>query len=361
MNDEPYATSGTSSASANVEDRVLTQGATTRKVLRAIIHENPSDPDAVVRIALIHQRKRADDSWEDQEGASLNTLKAGEAAKFTLSSADTLALRRALDGLYEIYEQRGVPRGKQRLVVLPEDQAIRADRRRASLIRELLERDDADELWADLLSHAPDRAARLGQMVAQRQRAEGLRRFEEMLNGEYPEEAWQEFLDANTWIFGYGLNYRVLRTMQAQPNYGGTGVDRRGGRRGDYLQSTDGAVRFTVLLEIKTPQTRLLRTEYRNGAYGASNELAGALSQVQTSCHVWQMEGAQNPRNYELLKGVMTVRPKGILVIGHSSQLDSYDQKVAFELLRRNTIDPEIVTFDELHARARFIVAEHGP
>ena len=95
MSDEPYATSGTSSASANVEDRVLTQGATTRKVLRAIIHENPSDPDAVVRIALIHQRKRADDSWEDQEGASLNTLKAGEAAKFTLSSADTLALRRA--------------------------------------------------------------------------------------------------------------------------------------------------------------------------------------------------------------------------------------------------------------------------
>ena len=360
MSDESFRVTGSSSNSATVEDRVLAETATTRKVLRATIHENPHDPDATVRVTLVHQRKRADDAWEDEDGPSLNALKAGEAAKFTLSSADTLALRRALEGLYEIYEQRGVPRGKQRLVVLPEDQAIRADRRRASLIRELLDRDDGDELWSELLSHAPDRAARLGQMVVQRQRASGLRQFEQMLTGEHPEDAWQEFLDANTWIFGYGLNYQVLRTVQAQPNYGGAGVDRRGGRRGDYLQSTDGAVRFTVLLEIKTPQTKLLRTEYRNGAYGASHDLAGAVSQVQTSCHVWQTEGAQNPRNYEQMRGVLTVRPKGILVIGHASQLGDHDQKVAFELLRRNTIDPEIITFDELHARARFIVAEHG-
>lgn len=359
MDDDTYSTHATSSRSANVEDRVLVEGATTRKLLRAIIHENPADPDATVRIALIHQRKRADDSWEDQAGPSLNHLKIGEAAKFTLSSADTLALRRALDGLYEIYEQRGVPRGKQRLVVLPEDQAIRADRRRASLIRELLEREDGDALWAELLSHAPDRAARLGQMAVQRQRANGLRQFEQLLGTEQAEGAWQEFFSANTWIFGYGLNYQVLRSVQAQPNYGGSGLDRRGGRQGDYLHSTDGAVRFTVLLEIKTPQTKLLRSEYRNGAYGASKDLAGALSQIQTSCHVWQTEGSQHPRNFESLKGIVTVRPKGILVIGHTSQLANHDQKVAFELLRRNTIEPELMTFDELHARARFIVAEH--
>jgi hypothetical protein len=359
MGDESYQTSSTSSATAIVEDRVLTQGATTRKVLRATIHENPNDPDATVDVTLIHQRKRQDDSWADEEGPSLNTLKAGEAAKFTLSSADTLRLRQELDALYEIYEQRGVPRGKQRLVVVPEDQAIRTDRQRASAIRELLECEHSDELWSELLAHAPDLATRLGQLAAQRQRIAGLRQFEQMLGAEHPEDAWQSFLEANTWIFGYGLNYQVQRTVQAQPNYGGTAVDGRGGRRGDYLQATGGDVRFTVLLEIKTPQTKLLRSEYRNGAFGASRELAGSVSQVQTSCHVWQTEGSRSPRNHELLGGILTVAPKGILVIGHTAQLDSYDQKLAFELLRRNTIDPEVITFDELHARARFIVAEH--
>lgn len=359
MADDTYSTNSNSRVTAQVEDRVLSQGPSTRKVLRATIHENPSDPDAIVRITLVQQRKAQADLWTDEGGPPRGALEAGEAAKFTLSSAATLALRRELEALYEIYEQRGIPRGKQRLVVFPEEQAIRTDRNRASAIRQLLESVDRDGLWPELLAQVPDLAARLGQMAAQRQRADGLRRFEQMLDGEHHEGAWQDFLDANTWIFGYGLNYQVQRTVQSQPNYGGAGVDRRGGRRGDYLQATDGAVRFTVLLEIKTPQTKLLGAEYRNGAYGASKDLAGAISQVQTNCHVWQMEGARTPRNHEILDGVLTVQPRGILVIGHASQLDGYDRKVAFELLRRNTIDPEIITFDELHARARFIVAEH--
>jgi hypothetical protein len=196
-------------------------------------------------------------------------------------------------------------------------------------------------------------------MAAQRQRVLGLRRFDQMLRDEHPEDSWQDFLDANTWIFGYGLNYQIQRTVQAQPSYGGSGVDHRGGRRGDYLQATVGDVRFTVLVEIKTPQTRLLGGEYRNGAYAVSRDLVGAVSQVQTGCHVWQTEGSQSLRNHELLGGVLTVQPKGILVIGHTSQLEGHEQKVAFELMRRNLVEPEIITFDELHARARFIVAGH--
>ncbi|MFO7568130.1 MAG: Shedu immune nuclease family protein [Enhygromyxa sp.] len=358
MDDDSYSTSSTSRSTAIVEDRVLSQGSTTRKLLRAQIHDNPREPDATVGITLVHQRKRPKGAWEDLPGRPLSALEAGEAARFTLSSTDTLRLWRELEALYEIYEQRGVPRGKQRLVVVPEEQAVRTDRRRAAALRELLADEDAEALLAELLSSAPDLATRLGQLAGQRQRVAGLRRFDVMLGGEHPEQAWQEFLAANTWIFGYGLNYQILRTIQEQPNYGGAAVDRRGGRRGDYLQATEGAVRFTVLVEIKSPQTRLLRGEYRNGAYGASSELAGAISQVQTNCHVWETEGARNLRNQGALAGALTVRPKGILVIGHGSQLASHDQKLAFELLRRNTLDPEIITFDELHARARFIVAE---
>lgn len=356
MDDESYQTRSSSSDAAIVEDRVLSETSTTRKLLRAVIHENPAEPDATVRVALVHQRKRPDQRWEDLPGPTLSSVKAGEAVKFALSSSDTAKLRRELEALHEIYEQRGVPQGKQRLVVVPEDQAVRTDRRRASALRELLDSEDADRLWAELLASKPDLATRLGELAAARRRADGLAQFERMLNEEHPESEWQDFFEHNTWIFGYGLNYQIQRPLQTQPNYGGAAVDRRGGRRGDYLQATAGAVRFTVLVEIKTPQTPLLGSEYRNGAYAASKPLAGGVAQVQTHCHVWQTEGADSPRNRELLGEVLTVRPKGILVIGHAAQLERYDQKVAFELLRRNTIDPEIITFDEIHARARFIV-----
>jgi hypothetical protein len=36
------------------------------------------------------------------------------------------------------------------------------------------------------------------------------------------------------------------------------------------------------------------------------------------------------------------------------------DQYRSFELLRRHTTRPEIITFDELYERAKFIVANEG-
>lgn len=57
-----------------------------------------------------------------------------------------------------------------------------------------------------------------------------------------------------------------------------------------------------------------------------------------------------------LKQGVFTVQPKGILVIGHSGQLADAPKRNTFELSRRNVLTPEILTFDELCERAKFIV-----
>lgn len=56
--------------------------------------------------------------------------------------------------------------------------------------------------------------------------------------------------------------------------------------------------------------------------------------------------------------------PKSFMVVG-SLQEFMTDRGVnqeryrSFELYRRNTYSPEIITFDELFERARFIVAQH--
>jgi hypothetical protein len=70
------------------------------------------------------------------------------------------------------------------------------------------------------------------------------------------------------------------------------------------------------------------------------------------------LEGDRQNENAELLvrQGISTYQPKGILVVGHTGQLDSPNTRASFELFRRNLHNPQIVTFDELLARAQFVV-----
>lgn len=112
-------------------------------------------------------------------------------------------------------------------------------------------------------------------------------------------------------------------------------------------------------MEIKKPNTELFGpTQYRNGAWELNKQLTGGVSQVQVNCSKWEKEGSQTEDNREALlkEQIFTVQPKGILVIGHTNQLSEISKRNSFELFRRNTVNPEIMTFDELFERAKFIV-----
>jgi len=113
------------------------------------------------------------------------------------------------------------------------------------------------------------------------------------------------------------------------------------------------------LVEIKKPDTDLLgNEEYRNGAYELGKNLVGGVAQVQANCRKWEKEGSESEANKEsfLKERIFTVLPKGILVIGHTNQLDEVSKRNTFELFRRNVVNPEIITFDEIYERAKFIV-----
>jgi hypothetical protein len=58
---------------------------------------------------------------------------------------------------------------------------------------------------------------------------------------------------------------------------------------------------------------------------------------------------------------VFSYRPKSYLIIGNLSEFKTdlginQEKYSSFELLRKNMISPEIITFDELYERAKFIV-----
>jgi hypothetical protein len=180
------------------------------------------------------------------------------------------------------------------------------------------------------------------------------------------ESHWTHFFQSNKWVFGYGLKYQILRPEQQQPYLGGQAVTGRGALRGDTLASTVGHIRFTVLVEIKTPATPILGTElYRNGAWKLSEEFTSAISQLLAQIDYWNREGSRSDSSRDSLegRGSNTVQPQGILVIGSLSQLNQ-DQDPAvnramretFERFRQSIHGICIITYDELYERARYIV-----
>ncbi len=359
---DQYTTKSTSKHTATVADRVLSESTITRKVLRSELIDNAKNPDAAVKVTIVHQRKKKDDDWEDLPAESLAKLKAGENAKMSLSTDETLCLFEELQALSAIFKEKGILWGKKQLVVGFDAEVLKVPPQRKSIIQTLLNENHSEEIWRELVEKQPDLATKLSLARLQSKRAEALEEFQQSLVDRRGEPYWQDFFQRNTWIFGYGLKYQFLHTIQAQPHYGGMSVSGRGDERGDYLAASSGDVRFTVLVEIKKPGTELLRNDpYRNGVFAASSELAGAISQVQINCRKWEVEGASLEQNAEMLKGenVFTVRPKGILVVGTTDQVQELDRRNSFELLRRNTMNPEILTFDELYQRARYIV-EHA-
>jgi hypothetical protein len=188
-----------------------------------------------------------------------------------------------------------------------------------------------------------------------------------------PEALWQRFFERNTWIFGYGLSYQFLTALdqrKLEQVVSGADVSERG-KRTDALMKTQARINSLCLVEIKRHDTRLLAARpYRAAAWPPSDEVTGAVSQVQATVQaaverigrkLIPEDDDGNPTGETLFN----VQPRSFLVVGSLDEFHSpagiNEAKVrAFELYRRNVVRPEILTFDELLARARFIVEHEG-
>jgi hypothetical protein len=338
----------------------------TRRILRTqIIPSNVHDATALVSASILAQRRgvgpaKRSEPWEDADHFSLATMRAGEQVKLDLGPNQTKRLFLALIGRYKgagTYDQIMAEIGTT--VVDGTDVSILRGRER-DIVQKLL--DEGDEVWDLLEELQPDVFKALALRKQHEARETALSEFaEKMESGDWDEGDWEQFFKDNTWIFGYGLAYQFLSTIQNQPHYGGTGFEGTGAERGDFLMGTEAAARFTVLVDIKKPETPLLaRKPYRGEAiYRVSSEVGGGVAQLQANCATWFSEGAQSQRNVRKLggMGIHTHEPKGILVVGRTAEFAGDDDKAgSFERFRRRLQNPEIITFDELYERARYLI-----
>ncbi len=352
---QAYTLSGTSNKTATVlEDLVIKETTTTRTIFRAEIIDNPKDTSATVKGVFVHQKKSTKAEWEDIDELKFNTLKNGEGAKWYLSCGD---LKRLYDLLRQLYSlDSETPWGEQKYLVITDENKI-------DVIQQLLKQGLSEEYWQELLSFKPELAHQLAYTHIYEERKKVISEFEESLFDETKNENyWQTFFMENPWIFGYGLRYQFLNILGDRPYVGGKTFENKEGRESDFLLHTVAEVKSTVLVEIKTPATKLLEEKkYRNRTYKLEGEFIGAISQIQLACKTWEIEGSRDINNIRSLEDrkIYTYEPKGILVIGNTKALeDDIDRYHTFETFRQKLHNPEVITFDELLERAKHILGD---
>lgn len=233
------------------------------------------------------------------------------------------------------------------------------------VIRSLIESDTSAE---DVVAVARRRA-----VIDQFARMMNDNDFFDALVEEHPKKSkegvWQSFFEENQWIFGIGLSGHLLLGWDSEQLEkivvgAGLGVP---GKRADAVLKTAGVVGMIAFAEIKHHRTELLAKDtYRSGAWAPSKELAGAVAQSQTTVQLaveklsitveaTTDEGFAIP---ELATHVY--RPRSFVVAGSTAEFvdgatggRSEGKIRSFELFRRNLYEPDVLTFDELLARAK--------
>jgi hypothetical protein len=220
-------------------------------------------------------------------------------------------------------------------------------------------------------------------VVAQASRRDAVSKFRQMLDDAAyfdtltetegkgsKERVWQLLFEKNPWMLGVSFANQLLTAWDhSKLEQVVNGFDISGpGKRTDALMRTAGRVRSMVFLELKTHLTDLLGAKYRSGCWPPSTELIGGVSQIQGTVHravtaigerlqSVDESGCDIPGDFTYL-----IRPPSMLIVGTLSQLqsatlgDHQDKIRSFELFRRSIVDTDIITFDELYAKASFLV-----
>lgn len=185
------------------------------------------------------------------------------------------------------------------------------------------------------------------------------------------EDVWENFFENNPWIFGYGLQLvscEGLDDKKLEQTVVGNDIIDGTGKRIDALLKTKGSISKILFCEIKTHLPNLLIEGYdRPGVFVPAKELRGAVAQIQKTIHkvtlklqanfLKPVKGNCDPTGEEIL----FVKPRGIVVIGKLDDFKTenginYEKLSSFELYRQQVSGIEIITYDELYERVKFIV-----
>lgn len=165
-----------------------------------------------------------------------------------------------------------------------------------------------------------------------------IKEFEDNLENNISENAWGKYLKKNLFL----LESKYVKILPE------LNVILRGSRNVDFgMVDTKG---YLDIFEIKKPTTNLLSSDTDRGNYYWHSDTVKAIVQAEKYLYNAERKAstlADDIKREERIE-VKVIKPRAILIIGHSSQLDNDNKKEDFKVLRKSLKNIEIVLYDEL-------------
>ncbi|MBI3984773.1 MAG: DUF4263 domain-containing protein [Candidatus Levybacteria bacterium] len=160
------------------------------------------------------------------------------------------------------------------------------------------------------------------------------------------EERWQKFFTQYNWIFSQLFSFPVL-IFKDKAYVGGKGIENANGKISDFIYKNK-LTNNIAFIEIKTHKTPILIDKpYRgNDVYSVSKDMSGAVNQVLDQRDNFQKE-FYSLKSKSKNKNFESYNSKCIIITGSLSKL-SEEEKKSFDLMRSNSRDVDIITFDEV-------------
>lgn len=181
--------------------------------------------------------------------------------------------------------------------------------------------------------------------------------------GNASEEFWQRTIAENAVVISQLFSFPVV-IFGGKSFVGGTRVDNKGGKLVDFLFKNQ-LTASTALLEIKTPLTHLLGSEYRDAVFPPSRELAGAITQVLTykdTLTKGHSNLLEDSSYSESARPFHTFDPQCLLIAGNFQQEIGTNKAKhrSFDLFRNSLRKVEVITYDEVFTKVEHLLTLLG-
>lgn len=167
------------------------------------------------------------------------------------------------------------------------------------------------------------------------------------------ERYWQTFFDDNAFALQQVFGAPMV-SVHSGASVGGRGLSGSGDKIADYLFK-NSLTNNVALVEIKKPSTKLLNAqEYRQGVFGPSKDLNGAVTQVLDQAYnlTKNLTGLkESSRQWDLESYAISC----FVVAGRTPSVTDPAKQKSFELYRANSRSVTIVTYDEILERLRLL------
>jgi hypothetical protein len=359
----------TSLNSATCSDVILRDKTNTRLLFRPELVDNPRDDAAAVRGTFIYQRKGPKDTWQDAATISLSTLKKDEGFKLELHAGELLSLFRELASLYKLHAKDGIPLGVTELVrvdsavasltTLPRDQVrtyLSANRAvgeelLSSLLSWAAELQEPAALVPRLVALGPSALRTLNVAVGLESLKQALKIWDANARNA-SEDFWQRALTEHSFVLEQVFSWPTM-VVKGKAYVGGKSVLNTGGSIVDFLVK-NYLTSNAALVEIKTPATKLLGHQYRDGVFNPSDDLAGGVMQVLN--YRFSLQRDFFSLRHGLPGGLEAFEPRCVVLVGTTKELGGDETKTRSLELFRSHSPVSVITFDELFAKTRRLI-----